>query len=628
MKRSDSASNRGEERTNDAEPTDGTVAGAAAAGLSRRRFLRASAAATAAGVGLGASGSAAAERVEENCETDATNPTDIGLDEDWLLINNVWGMESAQQCIWLEDDGTFGYDIDSSGLSTDSPNYPQTLLGTKPWGTDTGAADFPVRRDEVDELILEIDADVGLSGGEWNLAEEWWLLEQPVSQETQTHRYEIMLVLDWSSQHQHGNMIDRGAWTDQFGNTIDHWTTYTGGGGTNADFYIFRVQGGMQSGKVDMKEIIDYLSENHGVRSDLLVSGIEVGDEYWGDVTGTTTYNEISVTVNGNTYTTGSGTGDDNGNTGGSDTTAPSSPENFRTVATGDTSITVSWESVSDSGGSGLDHYVVSGGGREVTVPAGTTEATIENLQPATTYDLSVVAVDGAGNESSPATHSTATESSDDNGGGESSTVSVDLASADIGTGAETTAAVVLDEAPGGVSGFDVTVSVADPSVASISSASVGGGLNSIGDEPSPSGGGSTASISGADLSESVSEGATDVELATVTLVGQSDGETDVSVDVSNLDANDGDELSVSTGSATLTVGTTGPSWPEDATDPDGDGTYEDLNGNGEADYSDVVEYFNNMDEPEMTNNVEYYDYNGNSEIDFADVVDLFGEVQ
>ncbi|WP_226012616.1 family 43 glycosylhydrolase [Halomicrobium salinisoli] len=62
-------------------------------------------------------------------------------------------------------------------------------------------------------------------------------------------------------------------------------------------------------------------------------------------------------------------------------------------------------------------------------------------------------------------------------------------------------------------------------------------------------------------------------------------------------------------------------------TDPDGDGLYEDLNGNGEVDYSDVVSYFETMDDPAMTDNVAAYDYNGNGEVDFADLVDLFEQV-
>ncbi|WP_226012383.1 cellulase family glycosylhydrolase [Halomicrobium salinisoli] len=62
-------------------------------------------------------------------------------------------------------------------------------------------------------------------------------------------------------------------------------------------------------------------------------------------------------------------------------------------------------------------------------------------------------------------------------------------------------------------------------------------------------------------------------------------------------------------------------------TDPDGDGLYEDLNGNGEVDYADVVSYFTNMEEPAMTDNAEYYDYNDNGEVDYADLVDLFQQV-
>ncbi|WP_226010043.1 sialate O-acetylesterase [Halomicrobium salinisoli] len=71
-----------------------------------------------------------------------------------------------------------------------------------------------------------------------------------------------------------------------------------------------------------------------------------------------------------------------------------------------------------------------------------------------------------------------------------------------------------------------------------------------------------------------------------------------------------------------------GPSWPGNATDPDDDGLYEDLNGNGEVDFQDVVDYFNGMDGEGMQNDVQYYDYNGNGEVDYADLVDLFGQVE
>ncbi len=62
-------------------------------------------------------------------------------------------------------------------------------------------------------------------------------------------------------------------------------------------------------------------------------------------------------------------------------------------------------------------------------------------------------------------------------------------------------------------------------------------------------------------------------------------------------------------------------------TDPDGDGLYEDLNGNGRKDFNDVVLFFNNLEwiagnEPRLG-----FDFNGNGRIDFADIVKLFEEV-
>ncbi len=57
--------------------------------------------------------------------------------------------------------------------------------------------------------------------------------------------------------------------------------------------------------------------------------------------------------------------------------------------------------------------------------------------------------------------------------------------------------------------------------------------------------------------------------------------------------------------------------------DPDGDGLYEDLNGNGGTDFADVVLYFGRMDWIASNRPVVAFDLNGNGRIDFADVVAL-----
>jgi endoglucanase len=60
-------------------------------------------------------------------------------------------------------------------------------------------------------------------------------------------------------------------------------------------------------------------------------------------------------------------------------------------------------------------------------------------------------------------------------------------------------------------------------------------------------------------------------------------------------------------------------------TDPDGDGKYEDVNGNNQIDFDDVTTYFEHMDESAITDHAAY-DYNANGQIDYNDLVSLFQE--
>ena len=68
---------------------------------------------------------------------------------------------------------------------------------------------------------------------------------------------------------------------------------------------------------------------------------------------------------------------------------------------------------------------------------------------------------------------------------------------------------------------------------------------------------------------------------------------------------------------------------PETAlpTDTNGDGLYDDVNGNGRRDFADVVLYFNQMTWIEANEPLALFDYNGNGRIDFADVVWLFNNL-
>jgi hypothetical protein len=117
------------------------------------------------------------------------------------------------------------------------------------------------------------------------------------------------------------------------------------------------------------------------------------------DASGTTT---VTVAVEGD----GSGTGD---------TQPPSVPENLSVSATTESTVTVGWDGASDNGSSGLDGYVVSvNGGRDQTVGAGMTTATVGELSAGSPYEIGVAAVDGAGNVSAAATVTATTAARDD----------------------------------------------------------------------------------------------------------------------------------------------------------------------------------------------------------------------
>jgi PKD repeat protein len=61
--------------------------------------------------------------------------------------------------------------------------------------------------------------------------------------------------------------------------------------------------------------------------------------------------------------------------------------------------------------------------------------------------------------------------------------------------------------------------------------------------------------------------------------------------------------------------------------DPDNDGRYEDINGNGRIDFSDVTLLFNNLDTVATTYPPATFDFNTNGRTDYGDVTVLYGRL-
>ncbi|WP_090617445.1 fibronectin type III domain-containing protein [Natrinema salaciae] len=367
MTRRDTREDRRTERTNSETASSG-----AAEARSRRSVLRAGAIGASA-LALGGVSTAAAQSIErETCGDWDT--FELG-DGHWHLMNNKWGMPNSEQCIRVYDDGRYGYQFSAVG---DGINYPEAFCGGRPWGADTGIPELPTRRGDIDELVLEFDVDVDIGGGEWDLAEEWWLLDGERDSENPPITHEIMLVLDWGGGHDH-YMEEEDVLTDQFGNQIDHWADYD----REWTFHIFRIAGGASTGQVDLAAIGDYLTDEHGVSEDLTLTGVEVGNEYWAGASGEVTYTSLDLTVDGTTYE--SGLESDAG------PTPPASPDDVWTNEVTATTIELGWTSVDAA----TTYDVTLDGDRRTTTSEPT--ATIANLTPGTTYEVGVAAGNDGG---------------------------------------------------------------------------------------------------------------------------------------------------------------------------------------------------------------------------------------
>jgi hypothetical protein len=128
----------------------------------------------------------------------------------------------------------------------------------------------------------------------------------------------------------------------------------------------------------------------------------------------------------------------------------------------------------------------------------------------------------------------------------------VQVSDADIEVGGTQTVALVLSEAPEGISGFDLQVSVGDSSVAEISSLTVGDfslPRTNVSDD------GQTGFAQGLDSDRNHEPGATNVTLVNVTLEGQATGRTTLTIDGTNIDDDAGNDVNPALETVTIVVG-------------------------------------------------------------------------
>ncbi len=195
------------------------------------------------------------------------------------------------------------------------------------------------------------------------------------------------------------------------------------------------------------------------------------------------------------------------------------------------------------------------------------------------------------------------------------------------------TATVQLSETPNGLQKYNITISVSetpDTDISGIEPGEISGNEFQIVSQPPDD---QSITFRAVDLTESVGRNEGTISLATLNLTNRSVTAGDLDITVHTLVDDDGNEISPTR--IDLTVEASQPSGPfpngvpgvasAPPTDPDGDGQFEDVNGDGTANFSDAIDLafadtgaINSGTQAE----IDALDFDGDGDVDFDDAIE------
>ncbi len=226
------------------------------------------------------------------------------------LSNNAWGyscnLDECYQAIILYTDNSYGWEWNRDSTGDNDPNYPEVICGTKPWGTQTEAAIFPIQIKDINSFDAEIEIVYGASGDNWNLAFEFWLTEQEPggTDASGSITDEVMIWFGWGPTHE-GDVYKENVVVD--GENIYDYAQYYPGHAAGWDYHQFRISGEQEvPPAVNFKLFVDYIKDRYNRSDTLWVSGLELGNEYWDFTEGACTVKALTYKVNGESVFSGS----------------------------------------------------------------------------------------------------------------------------------------------------------------------------------------------------------------------------------------------------------------------------------------------------------------------------------
>ena len=80
---------------------------------------------------------------------------------EFRLLNNQWGTTNVNQCIFLNDDGTYGWNWERGQTGVGPvPNYPEVEFGVSPWGGTSTTTLLPLQIKDITSAEMTIDVDM------------------------------------------------------------------------------------------------------------------------------------------------------------------------------------------------------------------------------------------------------------------------------------------------------------------------------------------------------------------------------------------------------------------------------------------------------------------------------------
>lgn len=273
--------------------------------------------------------------VDAQGKGNATPGSSSDIPQDYLrmgdirILNNNWGSEdlgcfapTSTMSVFVNEDGSFGWNFNrgdcAAPTDTSHPDFPQVEFGIHPFGIGSDLATspefssttlLPKQLSDIQSASVEVDSlSINLQNQDsWNITFEFWLSERNPLEPNPGVYAELMTWWGWDAGRwpcgdnmmTYSDRVSAGSLDYTLCHQNDNWASgwryYQFRAGDGGDHNIRRDF----NGRVDVKALLDYLTNQRGYSKTLWLTRMEVGSEIDDNTSGTVSMRGITFEVNG-----------------------------------------------------------------------------------------------------------------------------------------------------------------------------------------------------------------------------------------------------------------------------------------------------------------------------------------